>query len=236
MTTITSALQAVKQRIESAALQAGRVPRTSACSRSAKPFPPTRCGKLSGQGKPPSARVTCRKPWRKSQRLPILPLEWHFIGPLQSNKTRLVAEHFAWVHSVDRAKIADRLSAARPAVTAATASLPGSQCQRRSQQRRRCTARTGSAGSACAHLAAPATARTDGDSRRDGRCRFATTAIPAGARIAGRPEPQEFPARHPVHGHVERSGSGHCRRRDHGQGGVGDIRHPKSPHPVRILT
>ena len=43
-----------------------------------------------------------------------LPLIWHFIGPLQSNKTRPVAENFAWVHSVDRAKTADRLSAARP--------------------------------------------------------------------------------------------------------------------------
>ncbi|ALS58939.1 YggS family pyridoxal phosphate-dependent enzyme [Pandoraea norimbergensis] len=42
-------------------------------------------------------------------------LEWHFIGPLQSNKTRPVAEHFAWVHSVDRLKIAERLSAQRPA-------------------------------------------------------------------------------------------------------------------------
>jgi pyridoxal phosphate enzyme (YggS family) len=41
-------------------------------------------------------------------------LEWHFIGPLQSNKTRLVAENFAWVHSVDRLKIAERLSAQRP--------------------------------------------------------------------------------------------------------------------------
>ncbi|SFH62064.1 YggS family pyridoxal phosphate-dependent enzyme [Modicisalibacter xianhensis] len=40
---------------------------------------------------------------------------WHFIGPLQSNKTRAVAEHFAWVHSVDRAKIARRLSEQRPA-------------------------------------------------------------------------------------------------------------------------
>ena len=43
------------------------------------------------------------------------PLEWHFIGPLQSNKTRLVAEHFDWVHSVDRLKIAQRLSEQRPA-------------------------------------------------------------------------------------------------------------------------
>jgi pyridoxal phosphate enzyme (YggS family) len=42
------------------------------------------------------------------------PLQWHFIGPLQSNKTRVVAEHFNWVHSVDRLKIAQRLSEQRP--------------------------------------------------------------------------------------------------------------------------
>ncbi|MGY4879231.1 YggS family pyridoxal phosphate-dependent enzyme [Vreelandella aquamarina] len=45
-------------------------------------------------------------------------IEWHFIGPLQSNKTRAVAEHFAWVHSVDRLKIAKRLSEQRPAGSA----------------------------------------------------------------------------------------------------------------------
>ena len=43
-----------------------------------------------------------------------LPLEWHFIGPIQSNKTRDIAEHFAWVHTVDRLKIAQRLSMQRP--------------------------------------------------------------------------------------------------------------------------
>lgn len=46
--------------------------------------------------------------------LPQVALEWHFIGPLQSNKTRLVAEHFDWVQSVDREKIARRLSEQRP--------------------------------------------------------------------------------------------------------------------------
>lgn len=47
---------------------------------------------------------------------PLLrPLEWHFIGPIQSNKTRPIAEQFDWVHSVDRLKIAERLAAARPA-------------------------------------------------------------------------------------------------------------------------
>ena len=45
----------------------------------------------------------------------LLPLEWHFIGPIQSNKTRQIAERFDWVHSVDRLKIAERLSISRPA-------------------------------------------------------------------------------------------------------------------------
>ncbi len=46
---------------------------------------------------------------------PELDLEWHFIGPLQSNKTRLIAEYFDWMHTIDRAKIAQRLSEQRPA-------------------------------------------------------------------------------------------------------------------------
>ena len=51
----------------------------------------------------------------KQTELADLPLCWHFIGPIQSNKTRDIAEHFAWVHSVDRLKIAQRLSEQRPA-------------------------------------------------------------------------------------------------------------------------
>ena len=50
----------------------------------------------------------------KMRQLEDLPLCWHFIGPIQSNKTRAIAEHFAWVHSVDRLKIARRLSEQRP--------------------------------------------------------------------------------------------------------------------------
>ena len=50
----------------------------------------------------------------KQRELSDLPLIWHFIGPIQSNKTRPIAEHFAWVHSVDRLKVAERLSAQRP--------------------------------------------------------------------------------------------------------------------------
>ncbi|WAC46527.1 YggS family pyridoxal phosphate-dependent enzyme [Pseudomonas sp. SL4(2022)] len=50
----------------------------------------------------------------KQTELSDLPLTWHFIGPIQSNKTKPIAEHFAWVHSVDRLKIAQRLSDQRP--------------------------------------------------------------------------------------------------------------------------
>lgn len=41
-------------------------------------------------------------------------IEWHFIGPIQSNKTQLITQHFSWVHSIDRLKIAERLAKARP--------------------------------------------------------------------------------------------------------------------------
>jgi pyridoxal phosphate enzyme (YggS family) len=51
----------------------------------------------------------------KQQALRDLALEWHFIGPIQSNKTRPIAENFSWVHSLDRLKVAERLSAQRPA-------------------------------------------------------------------------------------------------------------------------
>ena len=60
--------------------------------------------------------------WRKlsagsGHKIPSWPTDpvWHFIGPIQSNKTRSIAEHFDWVHSVDRAKIARRLNEQRPA-------------------------------------------------------------------------------------------------------------------------
>ena len=51
----------------------------------------------------------------KMDALRDLPLEWHYIGPIQSNKTRAIAERFHWVHGIDRVKIAQRLAAARPA-------------------------------------------------------------------------------------------------------------------------
>jgi uncharacterized pyridoxal phosphate-containing UPF0001 family protein len=79
------------------------VSKTKPAQPCAKPMPPA-CATL--------ARTTCRKP-DKQLELADLPLIWHFIGPIQSNKTRAIAEHFDWVHSVDRLKIAQRLSEQR---------------------------------------------------------------------------------------------------------------------------
>lgn len=57
----------------------------------------------------------CQEALDKQSQLSDLNIEWHFIGPIQSNKTQLIAQHFNWVHSIDRLKIAQRLNDARPA-------------------------------------------------------------------------------------------------------------------------
>ncbi len=59
-------------------------------------------------------KILALRSWQAAQPGPAAALEWHCVGPVQSNKTRLVAEHFDWVQSVDRLKIAQRLSEQRP--------------------------------------------------------------------------------------------------------------------------
>lgn len=115
MTTIISALQAVKQRIESTALRAGRVPQDVRLLAVSKTFPAEAVREAFRAGQTAFGESYVQEAAGKIAALSDLPLEWHFIGPLQSNKTRLVAENFSWVHSVEREKIADRLSSARPA-------------------------------------------------------------------------------------------------------------------------
>jgi hypothetical protein len=56
----------------------------------------------------------CQEALKKQQELGAFDITWHFIGPVQSNKTKVLATHFAWVHSVDSLKIAKRLSEQRP--------------------------------------------------------------------------------------------------------------------------
>ncbi len=114
MTTIASALQAVKSRIAMAAQQADRMPQHIRLLAVSKTFPAQAVREAVQAGQTAFGESYVQEALGKIEALRDLPLEWHFIGPLQSNKTRPVAEHFAWVHSVDREKIADRLSGARP--------------------------------------------------------------------------------------------------------------------------
>lgn len=115
MTIIASALQAVKDRILVAAAENGRPAQSVQLLAVSKFFPDAAVRDAFQAGQSKFGESYVQEALAKMSALRDLPLEWHFIGPLQSNKTRQVAEHFAWVHSVDRAKIAERLSAARPA-------------------------------------------------------------------------------------------------------------------------
>jgi len=115
MTTISSNLQAVKGRIIRACSAAGRDPREVSLLAVGKTFPAAALRDAHAAGQRRFGENYLQEALAKQTALADLDIEWHFIGPLQSNKTRPVAEHFAWVHSIERLKIAERLAAQRPA-------------------------------------------------------------------------------------------------------------------------
>lgn len=113
MTTISANLQAVHARIAAAAGKAGRSAGSIALLAVSKTFPPECVRAAYAAGQSAFGENYVQEGVAKIAALADLPLEWHFIGPLQSNKTRPVAERFDWVHSIERLKIAERLSEAR---------------------------------------------------------------------------------------------------------------------------
>ena len=114
MTTIAANLQAVKRRISAACLAAGRKPKSVTLLAVSKTWPSDRLQEVALCGHRAFGENYVQEAEAKIFSLSRLELEWHFIGPLQSNKTRVVAEKFDWVHTVDRIKVAERLSAQRP--------------------------------------------------------------------------------------------------------------------------
>ncbi len=114
MTTIASRLQAVKARISEAARAAGRPPGEINLVAVSKTFPPQAIAEAWAAGQSAFGENYAKEGIEKIAALSGLPLEWHYIGPIQSNKTKPIAENFDWVHGIDRAKIAERLSASRP--------------------------------------------------------------------------------------------------------------------------
>ena len=110
------AWQDVKARIARAAQDADRDPATVRVLAVSKTFPPAAIRALYGLGQRAFGENYVQEALAKQAALADLAdAEWHLIGPLQSNKARPVAEAFAWVETVDRVKIAERLAAARPA-------------------------------------------------------------------------------------------------------------------------
>lgn len=107
-------LQAVTGRVTAAAREAGRDPVDIRLVAVSKTFPPERIREAAAAGQFDFGENYVQEALDKIGALADLPLTWHFIGPIQSNKTRALAENFDWVHSVDRLKIAERLSAQRP--------------------------------------------------------------------------------------------------------------------------
>lgn len=113
MMTISDRLQAVRARVAAAAVAAGRAPEEVTLLAVSKTWPAAAVREAAAAGQQAFGENYVQEGVDKIDALRELGLEWHFVGPLQSNKTRQVASAFDWVHSIDRLKIAERLSAQR---------------------------------------------------------------------------------------------------------------------------
>jgi PLP dependent protein len=115
MTTIRDNLQSVRTRIATACKGAARSEESVTLLAVSKTFGPDAVREAFDAGQRSFGENYIQEAVEKMALLADLPIEWHCIGPIQSNKTRLVAANFAWAHSVDRLKTAQRLSEQRPA-------------------------------------------------------------------------------------------------------------------------
>ncbi len=111
---VEQSLQVVRERIAVAALAAGRDSAAVTLVAVSKTVSAERIREAASAGQRAFGENYVQEGAAKAMELASLGLEWHLIGPLQSNKTRLAAEYFHWVHSIDRLKIAERLAAQRP--------------------------------------------------------------------------------------------------------------------------
>ncbi len=115
MSTIAENIAKVRERIREAEQACGRPSGSVALLAVSKTKPAADIREAHAAGLDDFGENYLQEALGKQVELADLALTWHFIGPIQSNKTRPIAEHFHWVHSVDRLKVAERLSAQRPA-------------------------------------------------------------------------------------------------------------------------
>ncbi len=111
---LAASLQRLRARMRAAALAVGRDPGTVTLVAVSKGQSAEGVRAAAGAGVTDFGENYLQESVSKMDRLADLPLNWHFIGAMQSNKTRAIAERFAWVHSLDRLSVARRLSAQRP--------------------------------------------------------------------------------------------------------------------------
>ncbi|MDD0845168.1 YggS family pyridoxal phosphate-dependent enzyme [Pseudomonas sp. Gutcm_11s] len=115
MSTIAENIAKVRERIREAAQASQRDSEAVGLLAVSKTKPAAAVREASACGQRDFGENYLQEALAKQAELADLDLIWHFIGPIQSNKTKPIAEHFHWVHSVDRLKIAQRLSEQRPA-------------------------------------------------------------------------------------------------------------------------
>jgi hypothetical protein len=114
MTTIAQRSQAILSQIENATLAAGRPSACVTLVAVSKTHPAAMLRDAHSVGLTDFGESYVQEALDKMQQLADIAVTWHFIGPIQSNKTRPIAECFSWVHGVDRLKIAQRLADSRP--------------------------------------------------------------------------------------------------------------------------
>ena len=114
---VAKRLAEINSRINLACLAAGRVPTEVTLIGASKKQPNNLIQQFVDQGLSHLGENYLQEAVSKQTDLPDLGVQWHFIGQIQSNKTKTIAEHFTWVHGVDRLKIAQRLATQNPRTT-----------------------------------------------------------------------------------------------------------------------
>ena len=199
---IADNLREVQARVARAALACGRDPQTITVLAVSKTFDHLAVLEAMQTGQHDFGENYLQEALDKQQAVAHPEMIWHFIGPIQSNKTRGIAENFAWVHSIDRFKIAERLSAQRP-----IAAPPLNVCievnvNGEASKSGVLPEALGAFVDEVAGLPQLKTPRLDGDSSPHNRSGPAARGLPSGAEIARYAQSTRTSSRYLVHGHV----------------------------------
>jgi hypothetical protein len=209
-------LQTLRREIAAAALASGRSEDSVTLVAVSKGHAASRVFEASALGLTQFGESYLQEALPKIQQLQPLPLCWHYIGRIQANKTRALAEHFDWVHGLDRLHVAERLSSQRPHYAP-----PLQVCIQVNVEAEPAKAGTDAEGALALaagrqRLAAAAAARLDVHSARGTRFAGRSRELRRIARIAAAYQRAGSGARHALHGHERGFSRGGARGLDPG--------------------